>query len=159
MGTNECTDGRTEMEGILRRESWGCLGLSSDAGPYVVPLNYAYVDGRILIHCALEGRKLDCIRADPRVCFVVARQESTVRDHGGSRCHLDCDSVLCTGTARIVEDLHERADALNAFNRAFKPGADDLAPDRVRACAVIEITVAGMTGRRERAGKRVRWAS
>ena len=73
-----------EMEEMLRREAWGCLGLCTPEGaPYVVPVNYAYVEGKILFHCALEGQKLDCIRANPNVCFTVARQPGTVREHPG----------------------------------------------------------------------------
>jgi nitroimidazol reductase NimA-like FMN-containing flavoprotein (pyridoxamine 5'-phosphate oxidase superfamily) len=157
MGACEPFEGMAEMESILRREIWGCLGLCKDGQPYVVPLNYAYVDGKILFHCAPEGLKLDCIRANPQVCFVVARQEGTVADHGGTKCHIDCDSVICTGTARIVEDLEERAAVLNAFNRAFKPGAADLPMDRVRTCGAVEITVTKMTGRREQGHKRMLW--
>ena len=150
--------GLAEMERILREETWGCLGLCRDGKPYVVPVNYAYVDGKILFHGALEGQKLDCIRANPQVCFTAARQSGTVRDHaGGPPCHLDSDSVICCGTARIIEDLDERAKVLNAFNRAFRPGAPDLPAERVRGCSAVEITVTEMTGRREREGKRTLW--
>ncbi len=62
---------KKRMEGILRGEKAGYLGLSIDGNPYVVPLNYGYVDGRIVFHCALTGRKLDGLLADPRVCLTV----------------------------------------------------------------------------------------
>ena len=158
MGTGGSPDGVSAMESILREERWGCLGLSMEGQPYVVPLNYAYVDGKILFHCALKGRKLDAIRANPNVCFVVARQMGPVRDHTVSKtCHVDCDSVICSGTARIVEDLGEHADVLNAFNRAFYADAGDLATNSVRGCAAVEIAITEMTGRTERDGKRTLW--
>ena len=158
MSTPGLGDDVSAMESILREEIWGSLGLSMDGQPYVVPLNYAYVDGKILFHCALKGRKLDCIRANPNVCFVVARQSGSVSDHEeGKKCHIDCDSVICTGTARIAEDIDERADVLNAFNRAFNDGAGDLPLDRVRSCEGVEITVTEMTGRSERDGKCTHW--
>ena len=158
MTASDSSEGLVEMEAILNEESWGCLGLCMDGKPYVVPINHAYVDGKILLHCALEGQKLDYIRANPQVCFTVARQSGKVRDHhGGTPCHPDSDSVICCGTARIVEDIEERADVLNAFNRGFKPDAGDLAIDRVRDCAAVEITVTEMTGRRERDTKRTLW--
>ena len=150
MTASDSSEGLAEMEAILQEESWGCLGLCMEGKPYVLPIHHAYVDGKNLFHCALKGQKLDYIRANPQVCFTVARQSGTVRDHhGGTRCHVDCDSVICTGTARIVEDLGERADVLNAFNRAFKPDAEDLSMERVRDCAAVEITVTEMPGRRE----------
>ena len=158
MQEHEFIDSHKEMEQFLREEGWGCLGLSVDGRPYVVPLNYSYHDGKILFHCALEGKKLDGIRANPNVCFTVARQPGAVRRHAeGDPCHVDSDSVVCYGTARVLDDLKERAAALNSFNRSFRPKADDVPMERVKNCVVVEITVSEMTGRRERARKRTLW--
>ena len=112
-------ESREEMEAILRAIPLGYLGMAMGGEPYVVPLNYAYIDGKILFHCALEGKKLDYLAANPRVCFSVARQpEAEVLSHEqGDACHSDSDSVICYGRARVVEDLEERQVVLNAFNR------------------------------------------
>ena len=159
MADPEFVKSRVEMEEILRRELWGNLGVcTADGHPYVVPMNHAYVGGKILFHCALDGKKLDCIRANPTVCYTVARQAGTVQDHpGGSPCHIDNDSVICLGEARIVEDLQERAELLDRFNRRFRPDAKDVAPERVAGCVVVEITIREMTGRREKEQKRTLW--
>jgi len=158
MPEHKFTDSRSEMEQMLNEEGWGCLGLSVDDRPYVVPLNYSYHDGKIFFHCALKGKKLDALRANPNVCFTVARQPGTVRRHAeGDPCHVDSDSVICYGTARVLDDPVERAAALNLFNRSFRPKADDIAMERVMKCGVVEITLSEMTGRRERARKRTFW--
>ena len=159
MHEHEFIESREEMETFLREEELGYLGLAdSDGRPYVVPLNYSYHDGKVLFHCALEGRKLDCIRANPNVSFTVARQAESVRPHAqGGDCHIDSDSVICTGTARIIDDLDERATTLNAFNRAFRPKAEDIPAEQVEGCGVVEITLTQMTGRRERECKRTLW--
>jgi nitroimidazol reductase NimA-like FMN-containing flavoprotein (pyridoxamine 5'-phosphate oxidase superfamily) len=158
MSTSDSSESLAQMEAVLRKETWGCLGLSRDGKPYVVPVNYAYADGSILFHCALEGQKLDYIRANPNVCFTVARQAGEVRDHpGGGPCHIDSDSVICYGTARVIESLDERADVLNAFNRAFRPDEADLPMDRVRGCGAVKISIDRMTGRREREHGRKVW--
>lgn len=52
------------------------LALISDGKPYAVPVNYGFVvresDGQkklsIYIHGAGEGKKLDAIKANPRLC-------------------------------------------------------------------------------------------
>ncbi len=150
-------ESREEMEQILREEVLGYLGMAGEQ-PYVVPLNYSYANGKLLFHCALTGQKLDAIRANPRVCFTVGRQAGEVSDHGGGPpCHLDADSVVCYGRARLIDDLAERAAALNAFNRRYRPGAPDIAAERVAQCMAVEITVTEMTGRRERNRKRTLW--
>jgi hypothetical protein len=158
MPTHEFIESRTEMEQILREETIGYLAVCTDGQPYVVPLNYSYHEGRILFHCALEGKKLDCIRANPNVCFAVGRQSGEVRRHAvGAVCHVDSDSVICYGTARVLDAPEERTAALNSFNRSFWPKADDVPMERVVKCGVVEITVSEMTGRRERARKRTLW--
>jgi nitroimidazol reductase NimA-like FMN-containing flavoprotein (pyridoxamine 5'-phosphate oxidase superfamily) len=148
---------REEMEQILREGELGYLGLAGEGQPYVVPLNYAYAAGKILFHCALAGQKLDAIRRNPRVCFTVGRQTGEIRDHAGAPCHVDSDSVICYGRARLLDDLTERAAALNAFNRRFRPEAPDLPRERVEQCMAVEITIAEMTGRQERERIRTYW--
>ncbi len=58
-------DDKAQMEAILRSEAVGHLAMAADGEVYLVPLNYTYDEGRILFHCALQGRKLDMIRAQP----------------------------------------------------------------------------------------------
>jgi len=159
MSSREFIESRDEMETLLREEVIGYLGLSMDGQPYVVPVNYAYVEGKIYFHCALTGLKLDHIRSNPQVCFTVARQTGRVREHANQDpCHVDSDSVICYGTARIIDTPEGRKPALNAFNARFSPDAEPISLERAARCGVIVIDVAEMTGRRERASVRVYWS-
>ena len=122
------------------------------------PLIIIILTGRSIFHCGLKGKKLVGMKANPQVCFTVARQLAEVREHaGGNPCHVDSDSVICYGRARMIEDLDERSKALNAFNRRFRPDAPDVPEERVKNCGVVEITISEMTGRRERERKRTCW--
>jgi nitroimidazol reductase NimA-like FMN-containing flavoprotein (pyridoxamine 5'-phosphate oxidase superfamily) len=151
-------DSREWMERLLHEESVGYLGLATGGSPYVVPLNYAYLDGRILFHCALEGKKLDCLRANPEVCFTVGRQTGPVRRHAeGNPCHVDSDSVICYGRARIVSDLEERRRVLDEFNRCYHADAGPLSAEAAEKCCAVEIRIGEMTGREERERKRTYW--
>ena len=157
MAIRDFIESRDEMDQLLHEETIGYLGLTRDGKPYVVPLNYAYIDGRILFHCALAGMKLDYIRANPNVCFSVGRQSGEIRRHaGGNPCHVDSASVICYGTARVIEDLHERQAALNAFNRCFRPDAKEISLEEMENCAVVEIKISEMTGRQESQEERQR---
>jgi hypothetical protein len=158
MTSRTFVESREEMERILGDESLGFLGLSLDGAPYVVPLNYAYVEGRILFHCALAGKKLDYLRANPQVCFTVGRQFGAVRRHAeGDPCHVDNDSVICYGRARIVDDLDDRRRVLDAFNCAFRPDAEPISLESAAGCCAVEIQVTEMTGRRELERSRTYW--
>ncbi len=149
---------RRRIETLLRAENLGFLGLARDGQPYVVPLNYAYAGGRVLFHGKLTGRRLDYLRANPRVCFTVARQAARIFRHpqGGS-CHVDNDSVVCTGRARLIDDAEERRRALNVFNRCLAPGAPDIPERMASRCCAIEVRITEATGRQQRGLKFSYW--
>ena len=151
-------ESQTEMESFLSEEHLGFLGLSTHGIPYVVPVTFGYSPGRILFHGALEGKKLDLIRANPNVCFTVARQFGRIVAHPqGASCHADSDSVVCYGIARIVIDADERRQVLNVLNHCLQPDAKELTIDDAASCNAVEIRITEMTGRQERDNKCTYW--
>lgn len=131
----------------------GFLGLCSNGIPYVVPMTYGYSNGKILLHCALKGMKLEYIRTNPNVCFTVGWQSGkTIRHPQGAHCKANHDSVICYGTARIIEDRDERCEVLNIFNRCLQPDAKEIDAAEVLKCLAIEIKIHKMTGRQQRKG-------
>jgi nitroimidazol reductase NimA-like FMN-containing flavoprotein (pyridoxamine 5'-phosphate oxidase superfamily) len=60
------------IEALLESEVVGRIGCHADGRTYVVPVNYAYIDGAVYGHTS-EGRKVHMMREDPHVCFEVDR--------------------------------------------------------------------------------------
>ena len=150
MQSKEFQESKDEIEKVLNEENLWYLGVSLDDQPLVVPLNYVYTEGKILFHCALEGKKLDYIRKNDEVCFTVARQIGTVEQHeNNDPCHVDSDSVMCFGKAKIIENLIERKNALNVFNKRFDPDAEEISLERTKNCMAVEIRINEMTARQE----------
>lgn len=153
-----------EAKRLLGEEDTGCLCLSTKTGkPYGVPVSYAFIDERIIFHCGLKGKKLDLIRENPAVSFLVSRHPDKVKPHhpeGG--CKYRYESVICSGKARMVENLKERHKLLNQFLSHFnvrlgKDPADRLIPEKVAegvGCVVIDIK--GITGRKKPGTKKQR---
>ena len=56
------------IEAVIRQSLVCRLGLSAGGQPYVVPLCFGYEDGFLYFHAALEGRKMDMIKNNDRVC-------------------------------------------------------------------------------------------
>jgi hypothetical protein len=148
---------KAAIEEMLRKGDWGMMATAAGGQAYAVPLNYAYVQGRIVFHGALEGRKLNEIAANPRVCFCVCRQTESIQDHGGNPCHVDSWSVLVFGRARVVTDEARKLELADAFNRAHFPEAKAMEAKRLKGCAIVEIEIEEMTARREVDEKRTYW--
>ena len=148
---------RTVVEELLREAEVGRLATCSGGEPYVVPVNFAYYDGRIIVHGSREGRKMANIAANPKVCFEVDQAEKVE----GER---PCDyafrymSVVVQGRARVVEGDEARLAALRRLTDKYAPGKgrmltmDDL--KKYANLAVVEVTVDSMTGKRSPAPSR-----
>jgi nitroimidazol reductase NimA-like FMN-containing flavoprotein (pyridoxamine 5'-phosphate oxidase superfamily) len=147
---------RAEMEKILREQDSGCLCLSRDGEPYGVPVSYAFLDGAVVFHCAPQGRKLDIIRANARVCFAVSRHPDPAKPHAAEgQCKVRFESVLCFGQARIVEEPQEKLDLLRRFKNYFDlrlgldPQSNPVDAAAAARTACVLISVSEMTGRRK----------
>ena len=79
------------------------LGLYADDYPYIVPLSFGYEseNGKITIyfHCATEGKKINLIRKDSRVCAEFDVFNGYV-DTGHSLT-ADYESVICFGNVEF----------------------------------------------------------
>lgn len=57
---------------VIKNANHGILSVNGDDGfPYAVPVNYVYEDGKIYIHSAKYGYKIDAIRENNKVCFTI----------------------------------------------------------------------------------------
>jgi nitroimidazol reductase NimA-like FMN-containing flavoprotein (pyridoxamine 5'-phosphate oxidase superfamily) len=97
-----------ECYSLLRGGRLARLACVADGFPYVVPVNYVF-DGESFIVHSMPGRKVEAMRADPRVCLQVDEIES----------HLRWKSVLACGTYAEVSDAAARARALACILSVF----------------------------------------
>ena len=136
------------------------LGMAVDNEPYVVPMNYGYTmeDGKLVLylHSALQGKKLDMMRENPKVFFEM--DCDLVPFEGEKPCQygLGYSSVMGCGTACIVEDVEEKIKAMAALMKT-QTGKDFSFNDRlVSIVAVIRIDVAEYTAKHRPLPERLR---
>lgn len=93
-----------------------------DGTAYGVPLSLAAKDEDTwYFHCALEGEKLEAIKAHPEVCLsAVTRCAPTVGPKDGSFT-LQYKSAIAFGKAEIVTDEAERIDAMRLICERYLP--------------------------------------
>ena len=65
----------TEIERLLHQHRIGRLAVSAEDHPFIVPIAYAY-DGECLYGYSMNGRKIQTMRAQPRVCFEIDEIDS-----------------------------------------------------------------------------------
>ena len=136
------------------------LGLAVDNEPYVVPMNYGYTheDGKLVIylHSAVRGKKLDMIRANPKVFFEIDCDLVPFESELPCQYGLAYSSVMGKGIARIVDDVEEKKKAMSILMKT-QTGKDFTFEDRlVSIVAVIRIDVEAYTAKHRPIPERLR---
>lgn len=135
-----------ECDALLQRAEVLRLGIADDGGPYVVPVNFGYEDGRIYVHGAREGRRIDAARRGERVCFEVDEGQVT---SGEAPCEYSSRfrSVIGYGIARLLETDEEKRRGLGAIMRHYGGPAEGITPEKLRITSVTEIVIASLDGK------------
>ncbi|MEA3298317.1 MAG: pyridoxamine 5'-phosphate oxidase family protein [Chloroflexota bacterium] len=123
---------REESEHLLEKCSEGRLGLCYDGEPYVVPVAYKYYQGRIYFHSFKQGRKVDLIKKNSRVCFEVDESHDVY-----------WASVMCYGNIELHDDVDSKRECFKLLTGMVM---DDARLARVDVYVGI-IDVQEMTGR------------
>jgi len=145
--TKEITD-QGEIDDIFARAEVLFLALHDDPAPYVIPLNFAFADGAIWFHCALEGTKLDLIRRDPRVGFSAVAGTRVVPAPAACDSNALGSSVVGRGTARVCTDPDEHRRGLDALMRHYGMEHPEYRPDSLERTRVVRIDVEELRGKR-----------
>lgn len=133
---------------ILKRCTSGVLGvIGDDDYPYTVPVSYAFKEGKLFIHSAKQGHKIDSIKRNDKVTFCVIENDEVIQETFTS--HFRSASIF--GRARILtEDAHKRY-ALECLVEKYSPdyikeGQQEIKREWDQVC-LIEIEIEHMTGK------------
>ena len=138
---------RAQIDEIIARARVCRLGMTVGDQPYVVPLSFAYLDGRIYVHSALEGRKLEAIRANPLVCFEVDIDHLFVEGARPCDSSIRYRSVIGFGRASIVGDPEEKLRALQAIVARYSENAGEMDSNKIARVEVIRVDLDEVTGK------------
>lgn len=137
-----------ECEKILERGRTGVLAVLGDDGyPYTVPINYYYTDGKIYLHCAKSGHKLDAIRSNPKVSFCVVERDDILQEKFTTL----FKSAVAFGKAEILANKEEMRSSVTALAEKYCSDFLDEVPAEVERgfdiLCMIKINIEHLTGK------------
>ncbi|MBH5316945.1 pyridoxamine 5'-phosphate oxidase family protein [Paenibacillus sp. GSMTC-2017] len=121
MKKRECTD-QVKIEQFVAKAQTGFLGLSDGQQPYVVPLNFVWINEFIYFHGADEGRKIDIIGKNNEACFTISEAYGTIPDPVPAKTDTAYMSVMAFGYVEAVYDIDEATEAMQAMLDKYVPG-------------------------------------
>ena len=142
----EITD-RSLIESIIQRASVCRIGLCDQGTPYVVPVSFGYKDNCLYFHSAGEGRKVDVLKQNNRVCFEVDIDLEMVPSDTPCKWTVKYLSVIGFGKAFFIDDPEEKRLALDAIMRQYSDQVYEYPEDTVEKTGVVRIEIESMTAK------------
>ena len=146
--------GREEIEEIILQCKTCHVAMVDDGSPYVVPLNFGYrfLDSGVLelfFHSAFEGRKIDILKKNNRVCFEMAFEGESVFPDVPCRSGYYFASVIGYGEVFFIQDTAEKCEALSIMFR-HQVGRDVIfTADQAETVCVYKIVSTDFTGKKK----------
>jgi uncharacterized protein len=153
--TERTTIGRIPERGTSQRdiayaildEGLVChVGVSADHGPVVIPTTYARRDDELLIHGSPAATWLRAAGKGTPVCVTVTHIDGLVLARSAFHHSMNYRSVVIFGEAERIEDLDERASALDAIVEHLVPGRNaEIRPttdEEIRTTLVVRLPLA-----------------
>ena len=130
----------------------GTLSVIGDEGyPYATPVNYVYEDGKIYIHSAKYGYKVECIEKCDKVCFSAIISAEVEQ----SRFTAAFESVVATGRIKSINDEGEKRSILEKFIYKMAPdyieGGMKFVSAAIDKTLLLCIDIEEMTGKQSKA--------
>ena len=150
MPTNENIMSQAEIRELLQDAEIGRLGLSGRDYPYIVPVNFSFVNGKIYFHGSFEGEKLALIKRNDRVCFEVDTGQVIPPGKPGD-CSYSYRSVIVYGVARLLEKNETKAfmdAAKGLFEKYATSHVPELSEELIRKTQMVEISIHEVTGKK-----------
>ena len=141
-----------EIKEILDKSMIVHVGMIDGDEPYVVPMNYGYTleDGELCIylHGATVGRKIDIIKANPKVFFEMECDVTPFEGKVACQYGTTYASVMGLGKAEVLETPEEKIDGLVKFMKT-QTGKDFAFDEKiVSIVSVIKITAKDFTAKK-----------
>jgi uncharacterized protein len=138
---------RNAIDSIIRRCTICRLGMCDNGQPYIVPLSFGY-DGRFLyVHAALDGKKVDMLKKNNRICFEFDRLDEVTSSAQACNWSMKYESVIGVGVAEMVEDVDAKMAALNCIMRQYSNSDWTFTEQAVSTTSVYRIRIEEITGK------------
>jgi len=135
------------IESILRQAIVCRLAMCDGDTPYLVPLSFGYQNRALYFHSATEGKKVEILRRNPKVCFEVDLGPAVKKADTPCRWGMVFRSVIGTGTVHFLETPVEKSRALDILMAHYANVRFDIPDSKLDSVLVFRVDIDEMTGK------------
>jgi uncharacterized protein len=137
------------LEEVLHKAPICHLAMSDNDQPYVIPLNFGYEDNVLYFHCAGEGKKLDILRKNNRICFEIDVDHELVKGETACEWGMRGRSIVGFGKAILINDTAGKRKAFDIIMKHYgAPEPYSYKEKGFEKALIIKVEIESMTGKK-----------
>jgi nitroimidazol reductase NimA-like FMN-containing flavoprotein (pyridoxamine 5'-phosphate oxidase superfamily) len=141
-----------DLKDIVSKADVCRIAFAVNNTPYIVTMNFGYTWNNDLIlyfHCAKEGRKLDLMRQNSRVCFEMDIDHELQLGETPCKGTMKYKSLIGYGSLEIVGDPDERKAALDLLMDKYGyTGMKEYDAKLFKIMEILKLKVTEISGKR-----------
>jgi nitroimidazol reductase NimA-like FMN-containing flavoprotein (pyridoxamine 5'-phosphate oxidase superfamily) len=138
---------KAAIEGIISRSLVCRLALADENQPYIVPLCFGYKDNSLYFHSAEQGKKIDIIKKNNRVCFEFDVDSEVIKADKACEWGMQYKSVVGFGQASFLEDSESKRRALDIIMKQYSGESSAYPEAKLKHTVIIKVDIQHMTGK------------
>jgi nitroimidazol reductase NimA-like FMN-containing flavoprotein (pyridoxamine 5'-phosphate oxidase superfamily) len=136
------------IDKILQESEICRIAMVDGSDPYIVPLNYGYADNVIYMHSAPEGRKINLLSDNNRVCFEIEDKSEIIRKDEPCKWTAKYRSLIGYGRIEIVSDVESKKKGLDIIMRKYGyDGHGEYNEGSVSRMVLLKLKIETITGK------------
>ena len=146
----EITDKKV-IEEILSTALICRIGMICDGVPYIVPVNFGYSRNTIYIHSAAEGKKIDILKANKRVCFEIEDATEIIKKDVSCEWSTKYRSLIGYGTMEIITDVEQKKQGLDIIMvQHGKKEQSVYKADQIEKMVILKLSIDNVTAKQSK---------
>ena len=143
----EITDTK-EIEDIVLRSMVCKLAMCDDNQPYIVPLCFGFKDNTLYFHSAPEGKKIEILKKNPKVCFGFEILTQVVKSAKACKWGMKYRSVIGYGKAVFITDNDIKRRAFDIIMKQYANESFEYEEALLSSAVIIKVEIESMTGKK-----------
>ena len=137
----------SEIEKIVKKAIRCRIGLVDDDEPYVVPVCFGYERNALYFHSVLEGRKVELIKKNNKICFEIDTDVEVVTAKEPCSWTMKYRSVIGVGRAYILGNDEEKSRGLRLIMKQYTEGNFSFPKSALDSILVVRVDIESITGK------------
>ncbi|SDG35977.1 pyridoxamine 5'-phosphate oxidase family protein [Desulfosporosinus hippei] len=142
----EITD-QNLMDEIIKKAQVCRLAVSYKDMPYIIPINFGYLDKVLYFHSANDGLKLSILRENPQACFEVEIDTQIVPSEKGCEWTMRYQSVIGFGEVEFIDDIISKRESMKIIMEHYANDKPFPSDTMLEGITLYKLKVNTMTGK------------